>query len=531
MFRILSILPGSFEDMIECQMRHAYLQHEDEGLTVCDRNPGGEAPEYEALSYVWGVDKDIITITIDGFEVEIGKNLECALRHLRLKTESWSIWVDALCINQLDPIEKSVQILRMNEVYHQASIALAWLGAVSETSAVAFEAIERLGGVETDMEEEASYKNQIDGQTVILRPKSLTDLADIHDLSTIDLVSLMELFTKSDWWTRIWIIQESAYAQQARLVCGKISINWDSISNILEINPSIKDNWKMLEAVLKEKLEMERYDARSPVGNMGLAKRVGTTLRTLLHRYKDFKATDPRDNIYALLGLRDFPTAGIVVDYARSARELYTNAAEVMIRNTSDYGRPTTPSLNLICAAYRGAGSTHNLPSWVPDWSIPQDYWLFDLSEYDFIKQLYRASRKEPFLPSLKKIDDGTLVVKGILWDKQVISLPTSEIEGLGDLESQMAYMMGYLKICNLAMSVADNLVYQDKNEAFMRTLLADSNGDSNGDSRISEGILAAKFRNPFANFSETLESLSLELVDHGPTENPRFRRLSRDCR
>jgi hypothetical protein len=60
-----------------------------------------------------------------------------------------------------------------------------------------------------------------------------------------------------------------------------------------------------------------------------------------------------------------------------------------------------------------------------------------------------------------------------------------------------------------------------------MRTLLADSNGDS----RTSEGILPAKFRNPFANFSETIESLSLEPVDHGPTENPRFRRLFRDCR
>jgi hypothetical protein len=55
-------------------------------------------------------------------------------------------------------------------------------------------------------------------------------------------------------------------------------------------------------------------------------------------------------------------------------------------------------------------------------------------------------------------------VVKGILWDNiQMISLPTPEIEGFEDLESQMAYMVGYLKICNLAMSVADNLVYQDK--------------------------------------------------------------------
>jgi hypothetical protein len=158
----------------------------------------------------------------------------------------------------------------------------------------------------------------------------------------------------------------------------------------------------MLEAVLKngEKLEMERYDTHSPVGNMGLAKRVGTTLRTLPHRYKDFKAADPKDHIYALLGLRDCPTAGIVVDYTRSVREVYTNAAEVMIRNTSDYGRPTTPSLNLICAAYRRAGSTHDLPSWVPDWSIPHEYWLSDLSEYDFLNSCTKLTGKNPSSPA-----------------------------------------------------------------------------------------------------------------------------------
>jgi hypothetical protein len=75
----------------------------------------------------------------------------------------------------------------MNEVYYQASIVLAWLGTASEISAVAFEAIKRLGGVKTDMDEEALYKNQIDGQTMILGPKTFTDLADVHDLSTIDL--------------------------------------------------------------------------------------------------------------------------------------------------------------------------------------------------------------------------------------------------------------------------------------------------------------------------------------------------------
>ena len=53
---------------------------------------------YEALSYTWGESNDITTIRVDGSEMQVTRNLESALRHLRHHEKSRILWVDAICI-------------------------------------------------------------------------------------------------------------------------------------------------------------------------------------------------------------------------------------------------------------------------------------------------------------------------------------------------------------------------------------------------------------------------------------------------
>jgi hypothetical protein len=45
------------------------------------------------------------------------------------------LWVDAICINQQDKVEKTAQVSRMHEIYSAASNVCIWLG-VGETGAV-----------------------------------------------------------------------------------------------------------------------------------------------------------------------------------------------------------------------------------------------------------------------------------------------------------------------------------------------------------------------------------------------------------
>jgi hypothetical protein len=49
-------------------------------------------------------------------------NLHAALEQLRHKIQPRNLWIDAICINQSDPIEKNHQVGQMFEIYCSASI-------------------------------------------------------------------------------------------------------------------------------------------------------------------------------------------------------------------------------------------------------------------------------------------------------------------------------------------------------------------------------------------------------------------------
>ncbi|KAF7198221.1 Heterokaryon incompatibility protein 6, OR allele [Pseudocercospora fuligena] len=55
-------------------------------------------------------------------------NLDEALRNVRNGYTKRVLWVDAVCINQLDLAEKELQIPLMRDIYVQAKHSLIWLG-------------------------------------------------------------------------------------------------------------------------------------------------------------------------------------------------------------------------------------------------------------------------------------------------------------------------------------------------------------------------------------------------------------------
>lgn len=98
--------------------------------------PAGFEPRYEALSYVWGdlMDTEVVGFWLDAKTsssrhgcLQITSSLAVALRHLRQSNESRRMWVDALCINQNDHIERSHQVLRMRDIYRLAARVIVWV--------------------------------------------------------------------------------------------------------------------------------------------------------------------------------------------------------------------------------------------------------------------------------------------------------------------------------------------------------------------------------------------------------------------
>jgi Heterokaryon incompatibility protein (HET) len=90
---------------------------------------------FTAISYVWGAYSNPSDAILCGdTPVKVTANCFSALRHLRKALGSLTIWVDAICINQKDDIEKSHQIPLMDQVYSLANAVYVWLGESNENS-------------------------------------------------------------------------------------------------------------------------------------------------------------------------------------------------------------------------------------------------------------------------------------------------------------------------------------------------------------------------------------------------------------
>jgi hypothetical protein len=117
--RLVKILSGDWDEEIVCDIFETSL---------------GTIMPYKALSYAWrlGQNEPEATILCNGVDVEISANLFDALRQLRNVQIPVVIWVDFLCINQQDVMERSLQVAMMREIYEKSREVIIWLGEGSK---------------------------------------------------------------------------------------------------------------------------------------------------------------------------------------------------------------------------------------------------------------------------------------------------------------------------------------------------------------------------------------------------------------
>ena len=90
-------------------------------------------PTFAALSYVWGTNSNPQDVIICN-QCRIPLTTSCynALSSLRKLRGGITIWVDSVCINQVDNEEKAQQIPLMEDIYTWAIAVYIWLGPGNE---------------------------------------------------------------------------------------------------------------------------------------------------------------------------------------------------------------------------------------------------------------------------------------------------------------------------------------------------------------------------------------------------------------
>jgi hypothetical protein len=348
---------------------------------------------FEALSYEWGDvegHQSVVYVVPDRSADHVGpetttallinERLASALRYLRLSTVARSLWIDQLCIDQSNPIEKGHQVLLMADVYRLATRVVVWLGHDGDHAREAVKELSYLG-----------KQVEITPYTVISAPECdepTWQNAEIDIPLTQMAYEAIETFLQSDYFNRVWVYQEVKLA------------NLESV---------FKFGTAELSLVAFRKALVCLYHRQKP-RSANLRMLASKCLRVLWPGEPNLyernlldlvasKCFDPRDKIYGTLALAPKSISGrIYPNYQLPTEQVYL---EHFLAYTE--GRKRLDLL-LQCSLHT---RKINGPTWVPDWSVQRAWTPFEADNVCLASGLSQAA--------IVFQSSSSLIVKGVM--------------------------------------------------------------------------------------------------------------------
>jgi hypothetical protein len=402
-FRLLRLLPSvEFDAEIHCELFESSLDN---------------CPSYEAISYVWGDAHITVPVQLHDATRSVTTNLGLALRYLRLAEEERIIWGDALCIHQEDSLEKNHQVRQMGKIYAGSEQVIVWLGE-EDDARQAFQSLTELIAQAKKMSFEVF--------------RIIWEGADF----TATKLACDALFARS-WWTRMWTLQEVIHDRPVTAYAGSSQINFDDLYETFlsykeqKLVTHLSSREKVLPDVAQSPYSLSIVPSRYQKFHDAMVTAIlscevtmlihlGRDLRksapgreisliSRLYSIRNQQCSDPRDKVYALLGMHDSKEYEQLIDYELSKEETY--AATMTFLLTSGTG---ITSLLQVESPERLI-TAEGLPSWVPGWSTQQAviaktmiFLSLDFHSCKDFSMMYEYNNRR------MSISNGTLIIPGI---------------------------------------------------------------------------------------------------------------------
>lgn len=455
-----------------------------------------DEPVFTALSYVWGYPPTWVDVTVDGAKISVTENLTNAVKDIhslwaqqlrQVTIDSKRIWADAICINQHEVVEKGFQVPLMREIYSGAEQVLSWLGKADEATKSAFEALQRI--------HQGISRLENNDLTDLRWMESHHDLCNGYETDPrgpwLGIIDLMH----RPYWSRVWIFQEVYLARSLLFMSGQSTLDFDCLKSIQEwhesailgqtsrpsyINPGtwayLQNHRGIFESVsaidqAKEIIhDGQRHQSRirdilkDTVSDDAIIfyNQVETHALLLWIMAGVLESTDPKDSIYALLGV-----SGLTIepDYTaeKSSAEVYLDFLRLW-QDCCSMLHPYYPNdaksgiLDLWFLIYAGIDSGNSakpvpeLPSWAPNFpAIASRYesgWSYStssLSQFPVGEELFNDVSGQWYIDGTK-LRCPAVLIDEIAHTGPVVDVLNQDIIkwSLDSLSKQLKYPPGY---------------------------------------------------------------------------------------
>ncbi|THV47046.1 hypothetical protein BGAL_0339g00060 [Botrytis galanthina] len=325
-----------------------------------------ERPVFRTLSYVWGPEVFPHNISINGHPFPVLSSLHPFLEIVcdDKKLKQWWWWIDSICIDQnvgsIAEAERNIQVAMMRRIYEKSERTIGWLGLGDDGGEQAIQFMKMLTNHKKRLD--LVHQRRLGGERRVNEEELGNELSDRSKWAAL------EKLLSRPWWTRVWTLQEYLVPRTFVFQCGyetldrrKLATAMIAISLCRRIDETLLAH-KAFEAPWIRRRIFQWCQKGAPIKLIGLMGYIS-----------NYKASDPRDRVYSVLGLA---ADGFLADpprYQDSFEKVYSD----LVKSFVDKDK----SLDILCFADRFHCLEHLhgqpiLPSWVPDWRADIQPWM-----------------------------------------------------------------------------------------------------------------------------------------------------------
>jgi len=367
-------------------------------------------PQYVALSYVWGDVTRTESISVNGHAIAVTENLAHALHHALnvwatihedITLSGLHIWADAICINQSDLPERSMQVRMMGSIYSSANFVLSWLGLEPSSRNYLAWGIDTFATLAHEVEG-LSADELLTFDWLRRHPWLCWDHEDIGSHTTNTRWNGTIQLLEEDYWKRLWIYQELVLPKDVYLFTTSRHLHLEKLlcldQQLRTLRTAILKTKTAKPSFLHDSIWLNFFHANSPdlwaplkwvsegrrkLHRLGNGPQAVTSIDPISGQWdlafevaRKLESKDPKDLIYGLLGVLNLD---IVPDYtpATSPADVYCD----FIRTYLDHCHRSQQPESLAFLGYSGIGTptntnSYSFPSWCPRFSAPASHGL-----------------------------------------------------------------------------------------------------------------------------------------------------------